>query len=208
MNYKDYNDEELVMYIREDSEDASEILYEKYKPLVQKIVKRFYPYVINSGLEQSDLMQEGMLSLHNAVYHYREEKDHYFYTFARTCIERKIISVVLSANRQKHKILNESLSLNYQSEDKDASSFDTFLGDDSQNPLNQLVMFEQEHEVINQIRELLTEREKMVFDLKIAGFHYQEIASMLETSTKSIDNAMQRIRNKAREKMNLKKSKN
>lgn len=199
MNYNNYNDEELVMYIREDSEDASEILFKKYKPVVSAIVKKFCPYVTSCGLEQSDLMQEGLLALHNAVYHYREEKDHRFYTFARTCIERRVISVVLAANRQKHKILNESLSLQYRDEDKDISSLEAFLGDATQNPLNKMLVFENEQELIENIRNTLTEREKMVFDLKIAGFNYHEIADMLDKSPKSIDNAIQRIRNKARD---------
>ena len=38
----------------------------------------------------------------------------------------------------------------------------------------------------------------MVFDLKIAGFEYNEIAKLLDKSYKSVDSALQRIRMKAK----------
>ena len=37
---------------------------------------------------------------------FKEQKDTLFYTYAKTCIERKIISVVIGAHRQKNKPLN------------------------------------------------------------------------------------------------------
>ena len=44
----------------------------------------------------------------------------------------------------------------------------------------------------------LTDFEKNVFDLKMLGLEYKEIASMLGKSYKSIDSALQRIRLKVK----------
>ena len=73
-----------------------------------------------NGLEINDLIQEGFLGLSNAITHYNENKDTSFYTFAKTCIERRMISLIISTKRLKHKILNESLSL--EGSDDDSSN--------------------------------------------------------------------------------------
>ena len=38
----DYNDNELISYIEEQNEDAEEILFEKYKPLIVRFAKKIY----------------------------------------------------------------------------------------------------------------------------------------------------------------------
>ena len=194
MNYKDYNDEELLMYIRESSEDAHEILFKKYKPLVSSIVKKFYPYVSSSGLEKSDLMQEGYLGLNAAIERYSDEKENVFYTFARKCIERRVISAVVTANRQKHKILNESLSLEYNDLEKEIYSIEDFLYDKEEDPLEKIVLLENKEELLSSLNKILTENEKKVLELKNFGHNYQEIAQILGKSHKAIDNTIQRIR--------------
>ena len=110
MDYKDYNDYELIEYINEGNEDANNILIKKYEPLIIKIATKMLPYCKNNGLEKNDLIQEGMIGLSHALDRYQEQKDTLFYTYAKTCIERKIISVVIGSNRNKNKILNESIS--------------------------------------------------------------------------------------------------
>ena len=61
MEYKDYNDYELINYIAEGNEDANNILIEKYKPLITKMATKVLPYCRSNGLELSDLVQEGMI---------------------------------------------------------------------------------------------------------------------------------------------------
>ncbi len=201
MDYKDYNDNELLMYIRENSEEANEIMFQKYQPLIVTYAKKLYPYAKKNGLEFNDLTQEGMLGLNLALQSYQEGKDSIFYTFAKKCIERKMITALVSAQRQKHKILNESLSLDYQGEEENSVSLNYFLSDEKANPLNQLLSSEKEQELIRKIKEILTDNEERVFELKLAGFQYKEIASILDKTPKAIDNALQRIRIKIQEKI-------
>ena len=44
MKYRDYNDNELLYYVSEHNEDAEEILYEKYKPMIVNFSKKVYPF--------------------------------------------------------------------------------------------------------------------------------------------------------------------
>ncbi len=198
MQYKEYNDNELIYYVRENNEEANHIIFKKYEPLILSIAKKMYPYCRYNGLELSDLMQEGMLGLNLAILHYEEKKDNLFYTFARKCIERKMISLVISSRRQKHKILNESLSLEFSLEEDQLGTLESILSDQKTNPEKLLLDSTREAELVKKMREILTENEERVFELKLAGFHYKEIASIIDKSPKSVDNAIQRIRMKCR----------
>lgn len=196
MNYKDYNDFELLSYVSENNEEASEVLFEKYNPLIVATANRLYCYCKNTGLELNDLIQEGRLGLNLAINSFTEDKDTSFYTYSKTCIERKMISLIVGARRQKHRVLNESLSLEGSTELNDTFTFEKSLEDNSYNPENILLDIENQEELIKEIYSHLTNFEVQVAELKINGFEYREIAEILDKDIKSIDNAIQRIRSK------------
>lgn len=189
MEYKDYNDNELISYIAEGNEDANNLLIEKYKPLITKIATKMLPYCEGNGFDLSDLIQEGMIGLNYAIEKYRELKDVLFYTYAKKCIERKIISVVIKSNRNKNKVLNESISY-----DDDESQLLNILKDNTPSPEEVMLDLELEKEIIDKIKKELTDFENQVFQLLISGFLTGEIADMLDRDKKSIENAIQRIK--------------
>lgn len=201
MDYRDYNDSELLSYIAENNEEANEIIFKKYEPLIVTISKRMYRYCKNAGVEMTDLIQEGRLGLNIAINGYQISKDATFYTYARTCIERGIINYVVRAKRQKNRVLNESLSLELP--DDEQYKFEKIFADNSQNPEIQVLEYEREQELINNVKGNLTDFEQQVFELKLASFSYKEIAEILEKDSKAVDNALQRIRIKAREQINI-----
>ena len=203
MDYREYNDDELLSYIAENNEDATEILYKKYTPLVTKIARKMYLYTNKSGLEVSDLIQEGMLGLSNAICEYNDSKNASFYTFAKTCIERKIISAVTATKRLKHKALNESLPLEVSRVADDNLIFlEEIIGDNKENPEHKLLDIENFNELIEIAKQELTDFELQVFELRISDFGYKEISDILDKDTKSIDNALQRIKNKLKKFIN------
>ena len=191
MEYKDFNDFELLSYVSENNEDANNILIKKYEPLINKIASKMILYCKNNGLEKSDLIQEGMIGLNSAINRYREQNNVLFYTYAKTCIERRIISTVIASNRNKNKILNESLSL----DDEETSLFN-FIKDSTLNPEKLLLDVELEEDLLFKIKSNLTDFEDQVFTLMISGFKYKEIAEILGKDNKSIDNAIQRLKAK------------
>ena len=196
MNYKDYNDYELINYIRENSEEANEILFEKYKPMIVNLATKMVNYSPNLGLEINDLIQEGMLGLNTAINSFNENDETSFYTYAKTCIERKVLSTMIGARRQKHKILNESMSIEIYNDDDNSSVMEGLVADNSYNPENLIVQTEDGNSLYEKIVEQLTPLEQQVFELKASGFKYKEIADILDKEPKVIDNALNRLKTK------------
>ena len=197
MEYKDFNDYELLNYIAEGNEEANNIIIKKYEPLINKIATKMLVYCKNNGLEKSDLIQEGMIGLNHAIERYQEKEDVLFYTYAKKYIERKTISVVISSNRNKNKILNESISY-----DDDENLLLKFIKSQTPSPEEEVLNFELEENLIIKIKSNLTDLEEQVFSLLISGFKYKEIAEILDKDEKSIDNAIQRIKGKIRKLLN------
>lgn len=191
MDYKDFNDYELVSYIAEGNEEANNILIKKYEPLITTIASKMLPFCRNNGLDINDLVQEGMIGLNHAIDRYQEQGDTLFYTYAKKCIERKIISVVVGSRRNKNKVLNESISY-----DDDENSLIKVLKDSSPNPEEILLDMEYQEDFLVEMKNKLTDFESQVFELLVSGFKYREIATLLEKDEKSIDNAIQRIKGK------------
>ena len=153
-------------------------------------------YCSGSGLDVNDLVQEGRIGLNHAVSYYNDQKNITFYTYAKTCIERKIISAVIATKRQKNKILNESVSYDIDDEDK---NFERVLKDETSNPEKIIMDLVVREKLIERIKLCLTEFEEKQFDLLLSGFTYREIAGILDKEDKQIDNAIQRIKNKVKD---------
>lgn len=193
MNYDEINDYEVLSMVA-DNEDATELLFKKYKPLIVGLAKKIYNNNQNTGFDLNDLIQEGMIGFSTAINTFDENKDTTFFTYAKTCIERRLISLIKSASRLKHQILNES----YFVEDlaQDNKSLENLLEDSTSNPENKIIDDENTNELIRNIQKQLTPLESAVFELKISGFTYREIADILDKDSKSIDNAISRIKTK------------
>src|SRR5574344_640863 len=192
MNYKDYNDFELLSYINENNEEANEIMYKKYEPLINSVACSLYRKCPNLGIEINDLIQEGMLGLNKAIGDFNDTKDAIFYTYAYKCIKTTIISYIVKLSRQKHKVLNESISLEITDEEGIREN-NIVLEDNRLNPETLLISDEKEKEIINIAQKVLTPLELEVFELKLGNLDYKEIARKLAKDPKAIDNALQRI---------------
>ncbi len=193
--YNNENDYELLYLIEEENEEAKEIFFEKYKPIVEMKANKFYSTYNNNGYELNDLIQEGMLALNKAIKDYKDEKDVKFNTFANVCIERQMLSFIRSVNRQKHQLLNNSISIDAQNSNG-MSLYDMLNDNEANNPEKSFVSIEEQKDLKNKMKEYLTERESEVFDLRFEGFSYQEIASLLNISVKSVDGTISRIKQK------------
>lgn len=198
--YDDYNDNELIYLIYDFNEDANRILHEKYYKIIKIKVAKYRALAKRMGLDTCDLMQEGLLGLEEAINSYRDNKDMKFSSFANMCIERQILSVVNYHSRKKHTFLNDSCSIDAEDE-KGRTMLDYSLKSD----IDPLMMMEKEEEK-NSIYDLMTKDlsklEKEVFELKLNGLDYREIARLLNKSYKSIDSALQRIRVKLKKILN------
>ena len=182
MNYKDFNDFELLDYIYGQNEDANEILLYKYRPLIVSIAKKYQPK--DGTFDLNDLVQEGMLALNSAITNYNDSKNANFGTFAKLCIERRIANYIRSFRRDKNKVLSEAISYDLEED----NSMDKFLADRSLEPLTVVTNLEDDKLLVEQINKDLTKLEQEVFHLKLKGYDYKEIAKRLNKSPKAVDN--------------------
>ena len=195
--YKDYNDNELLYLIGESSESALDILYEKYKKVIELKANKYRLLGKKVGLEYNDLVQEGLVGLSEAIKSYKDNKDVKFSSFANICIERQMLSILSYSTRKKHSFLNESYSLD-DSIDKDGRTLLDVLFNSTSDPSVMIENKETFDNLYSALYKELSELERDVLDLKLVGLEYKEIASLLNKSYKSIDTALQRIRIKLR----------
>lgn len=193
--YASTTDEKLIELIKNGDKKALNYLLNKYKDVVTMKANRFF--II--GAEREDMIQEGYWGLYKAIQSFDPNKQNSFKTFANLCVERQLITVIKTSNRQKNIPLNSSFSLNSSAYDEndDVSVLDILDTQTAEDPLETIIRKEYYETVESKIDKQLSKFEKDVLDKYIQGQSYVDIATSLETPVKSVDNAIQRIRKKA-----------
>lgn len=192
---KDYkeNDNEVLFMISEGSEEATEYIVNKYKEMINIILKKYNSDITWLGLEEKDLYQEGMIGLLSAIESYKENKEVLFKTYASRCIENKINTALNKASAGKNKNLNDSLSLDYIFLDTNTTLYDVIGIPDL---IHNLITKENFKEIVSLAQDKLKGFEKEVFNLKIKEYSNEEIAVILKEDRRKIENALFRIRTK------------
>jgi len=202
MDYKEYSDSELCSMICENNEDAKDILFKKYKYIIDIIIKKYSLSAVKVGIEYNDLYQEALVGFTDALNSYDENKDASIATFITLCVERKLQNTILKAKTIKNKMFIQALSLDYQEDSE--SPLSERISDNSKNdPLNNMTNDESYMELIEKIKKELSNNEYEVFTLMASGLNYMEIAEQLDKNPKQIDNAIQRIKSKIKKIINL-----
>jgi len=184
------NDYKLLHLAQEGDEIATDILYQKYKPIIIKKSKNAILKVSHHGLEINDIMQEGYLGLKEAIDNFKEEDNTTFYTFANLCIDRKIINLIRKNISGKDRILNEALAIDDTLENYIKDEFNT----------EDIYLYQDyKEEITENVKRTLTSFENQIFELRIKGYSSKEIANILSKDIKSIYNAYQRIKQKMKD---------
>lgn len=184
--YDKYSDEELIVRLRDGETEIADYLMEKYKGFVRRRARAMFLI----GGDTDDLIQEGMIGLFKAIQNYRCHKQATFKTFAALCVDRQIYSAVQTSNRQKHFPLNSYVSLSDESETEHLRS------SWSENPELIIIDRENTQNLEQEIMKVLSPMENEVLDYYLNGYGYAKIAEIMGKTPKSIDNALQRIKNK------------
>ncbi len=183
-----------------DSEAVNKILKE-YTKLLDFNAQKYYLL----GGEQEDLVQEGVLGLLKAIKYYDETKSS-FSSFANLCIRREMITAIKRANSQKNMILNEAVKnnkkiekLEYEEESYELDNYESLEA----TPEEAVLLKEKIEEFKKFSVDNFSKFEKEVLNYLLRGYSYREIAQILTRDLKSIDNTIQRIRKKWKEKEEL-----
>lgn len=189
-------DEELIEQLRLGDGEALDMLLIRYKSIVKNKAQRYYLI----GGDRDDLLQEGMIGLYKAICDYRPEGGARFRTFAELCIDRQLASAIKAAARKKHGPLNDYVSLERpMAEQESTLPLMDLLNDEGQeDPAVLLAERESNQMLQSALENELSSFEKDVLKDYLRGKDYQEIAARLKKPAKSIDNALQRIKQKAR----------
>ena len=194
--YNRLPDEQLIRNLRAGESEIMDYIINKYKSVVRKKAKAMYLL----GGENDDLIQEGMIGLFKAVRDYDVNQENSFQSFADLCISRQMYTAIKLSQRQKHIPLNSYISLyesgNDQSEEKMPPLIDQLQDDKENNPEELFLDKEYFSMIEKKLEERLSDLERRVLYLHLKGEDYHSIAKLLDKSPKSIDNALQRIKNK------------
>lgn len=187
-----------LVEIAKTNDAAMLLLITRMMPLVHEKASRYR----DSKVERDDLIQEGLIGLMAAVrtFSLDQENAATFKTYAGVCINNRILSYIKAYFRQKNVPLNQYISL---SAEENTLAISNDITRSVLNDPEEILMIQEElANVWNLGKTSLSSFEYNVFQLYLGGFSYEEIAKKVDTSAKSVDNALQRIRRKLRKMLN------
>ena len=190
-DYAGFSDAQLQGLAVSGDRIAEEELVKRYMQLVRACSRPLFL----AGGDSEDLIQEGMFGLLSAIKEFDPMNGSSFKTFAEHCIKMRLYSAIKSASRMKHFPLNDGMSLEQLSEESN-SQLSACNESFHRMPEDLILARESKEELYNALSNCLSKLESKVLDLFLDGLSYQDIASRLGKDTKSVDNAVQRIRHK------------
>lgn len=197
MELKTDNDLELVLLVQENNQDAKDYLYQKYSALIHSEIKKFKKKAIALDVDLSDLSQEAMLAFSHAINSFKDDSETKFITFATICIKRRLANFIAKFETNKNKIMSSSLALDDEVEDGRAV-LDLIEDESFPDPLRQMINSETLKEVNKIIGEILSDNEKKVLSYDLEGKNVDEIAKIMNMSSKQVYNLLHRARSKVK----------
>jgi RNA polymerase sigma-H factor len=189
-------DEYLVAQAKQGSPDALNHMVRRYYGFVRLEASSYFLI----GGDSEDLIQEGLVGLYKAVRDYRSDRESSFRNFAELCITRQIITAVKTATRNKHTPLNSYVSFSQSpassGDDGEPTIADVLPGSTVHDPVNQVISMEEVQALVSCITSVLSELESRVLSLYLDGRSYEDVGERLGCDTKTVDNALQRVKRK------------
>ncbi len=174
------SDEELVRACAAGDELAFARLVQRYTPLIRAQSHLFRV----SASEYEDLEQEGLMGLLFAVRSFDETDDRRFRPFALTCCRNRMLTLLRQRHAAEHEVPDGEEAL--------AALSDDGLAD----PVRWLLQREEAACLRDWLQDRLSPMEYKVLLLFLNAYTYEEIASSLSITEKTVDNALQRVRRK------------
>jgi len=193
---QELEDLQFVLKARNGSPGALDTLIRRYTPFVR--LKASAYFLVGGGSD--DLIQEGLIGLYKAVRDFRPDRETSFRSFAELCVTRQIITAIKSATRYKHQPLNSYVSFSHtpagQESDGDCTLGDALPGSNVNDPAVCVISTEELQSLVGCLGTTLSGLESDALRLYLEGSSYEEMADELACDTKTIDNALQRVKRK------------
>lgn len=167
--------------------DAFSVLLNKYDPLIKATVSRTMskmPELTDTDAE--DLHQEAVLAFYSALMTYDFLiSDVEFGLYAKVCISNRLVSQMRMLKRH----------IDHRATLFDQEDLSRLVSEDC-DPSARIIENESEQSLLRVISECLSEYEYKVLALYMSGMSSAEMAGRLDSTEKSVNNAMFRIRTK------------
>ena len=190
-NYTVKTDEECIALSQGGDKLAEEELLIRYRSIVLFFARKYFLI----GGETEDLIQEGMIGLCQAVGEYKADKGK-FKSFATLCVSRKIMDAVKKASSRKNAPMHNYVSI-----------ADGEMPSDLQDPDEKMICDDDRRELNKMMSRILTDVEFKVFTMYMDGASCAEICETTGKTPKSVDNAVQRSKQKLRKALKTKEEK-
>ena len=189
-------DLQLVVRARNGDQAALDGLIRRYTGFVRLKASSYFL----AGGDPEDLIQEGLIGLYKAVRDFRHDKETSFRSFAELCVTRQIIAEIKTATRFKHSPLNTYVSSSHtpagQESDGECTLGDALPGPAVHEPSVMVISTEELQSLVFCLGTGLSSLEADALRLYLEGSSYEEMADELGCDTKTIDNALQRVKRK------------
>ena len=175
----------LILDVRGGDQNAFDTLLDQYRPLIDASVARFSSDE-SFSLYCEDLKQEASVVFYNSILAYDlEQTEVEFGLFAKICIYNALVSFLRALKRRSAEPVAEIPQ-------------NLITVQDFEDPSARMLEKERLQSLYAVIRKNLSELEYKVWQLYISGRSAAEIAALLSTDEKSVNNAIYRIRKKLR----------
>jgi RNA polymerase sporulation-specific sigma factor len=193
---RELEDLQLVVRARNGDDAAMDQLIRRYTGFVRLKSSSYFL----AGGDGEDLVQEGLIGLYKAVRDFRHDKETSFRSFAELCVTRQIITAIKTATRYKHAPLNTYVSFSHtpagQDPDGDCTLGDALPGSHVNDPVVCVISTEELQSLVFCLGSGLSPLEADALRLYLEGSSYEDMAEELGCDTKTIDNALQRVKRK------------
>jgi len=193
---RELEDLQLVLKAANGSTAAMDQLIRRYTSFVRLKASSYFL----AGGDADDLIQEGLVGLYKAVRDFRPDKETSFRSFAELCVTRQIITAIKTATRLKHAPLNTYVSFSHtpagQESESECSLGDALPASHVHEPAVKVVSTEELQSLVGCLSTSLSPLEADALRLYLEGSSYDQMADQLGCDTKTIDNALQRVKRK------------
>jgi RNA polymerase sporulation-specific sigma factor len=192
---RELEDLQLVVRARNGDQVALDALIRRYTGFVRLKASSYFL----AGGESDDLIQEGLIGLYKAVRDFRADKETSFRSFAELCITRQIITAIKTATRFKHAPLNTYVSFSQTpagQDDGECTLGDALPGPGVDDPAVCVISTQELQSLVFCLGTGLSPLESDALRYYLEGNSYEEMAELLGCDTKTIDNALQRVKRK------------
>jgi RNA polymerase sporulation-specific sigma factor len=193
---RELEDLQLVIRARNGDDHSMDALIRRYTGFVRLKASSYFL----AGGDSEDLIQEGLIGLYKAVRDFRTDKETSFRSFAELCVTRQIITAIKTATRFKHQPLNSYVSFSHtpagQDTDGECTLGDALPGSAVQEPSVVVISTEELQSLVFCLGSGLSKLEADALRLYLEGCSYEQMAAELGCDTKTIDNALQRVKRK------------